>query len=483
MISLVSRAMLVSAALLAGSCFAFQAADPQAVLKRTMDVVGFSKTSNQVLHWRDMQGIEQNYQSAPPFLTLLSSRESWFTPQTGVERIISQVIRPGAGPGKPATTLTGPRSIFAVPDSGPVRVAGSPGQQRNLNLWAVLSDWRDARDVRLVPNETFQDYPRTVLSRAGEYGEERLFIDPKTGYPVKLDREEPHYLWGQVRVEYVYSIWEEGSGISLPSASARVVDGFKEITRTIGDFEFVDRTKAPELSLPAAGDVAGNTTPLFLQPLAPKKVEVTPQVFLSVNTGYTEAIALVGNTIYVLDATQSEARAKQDLDLIHAAFPGEHPIVLVVTDVAWPHVAGVRFWVAAGATVVSHRTSKDFLTQVIERRWTRSPDRLEQRRKSVQFKFVSVDKSYTAAGGKLQLVAIDGIGSEGALMAWMPDDHLLWASDYIQNLARSTAYTSEVWQAAQRAGIVPQQVAAMHIPLTPWTTIESLVKSGSILQK
>jgi hypothetical protein len=481
MITLVSRSIL--AFLLACSAWGLQSQNPGAVLKRTLDVTGFSKTNKQILHWRDTQGVEQDYQSSPPFLTVFNSRESWFDPETGIERIVSQMIFPGAGPGKPSTTLAGPRAIFAVRDSGPVRVAASPGQQRNLNPWAVLSDWRAAKDVRMAPAEVFQDYPRTVLVRAGEYGEERLFIDPKTGFPVKLDREEPHYLWGQVRVEYIYSIWEEHGGTTLATASARVVNGFKEITRTIGDFEFVDRTKAPELSLPLGGDVAGNATPLFLQPLPPKKVEVTPHVFLSVNTGYTEAVATIGNTIYVFDATQGEARAKQDLDLIHKTFPGDHPIVLVVTDTAWPHVAGVRFWVASGATVISHRASKEFLTRVIDRRWTRSPDLLEQRRKSVKFKFVSVDKSYVDSGGKLQLLAIDGIGSEGALMAYLPDERFLWASDYIQDLSHSTAYTSEVWQAAQRAGIEPRQVAAQHIPLTSWSTIESLVKSGSILLK
>jgi hypothetical protein len=480
MISLVSPPIL--AFILAGCCFGFQERGAQAVLKRAIDVTGFSKTNSQVLHWRDTQGVEQDYQSSSPFLTVFNSRECWFDPENGIERIASQLLYPGAGPGTPSTTLAGPRAVFAVRDSGPVRVAGSPGQQRNLNLWAVLSDWSAAHDMRLAANETFQDYPRTVLSRSGEYGVERLFIDPKTGFPVKLDREEPHYLWGQVHVEYVYSIWEEHGGMTLPSASARVVDGFKEITRTIGDLDFVERTKAPELSLPADGDVAGNSTPLFLQPLPPKKVDVTPGLFLSVNTGYTEGIALIGNTVYVLDATQGEARAKHDLELIHATFPGDHPIVLVVTDVAWPHVAGVRFWVASGATVVSHRTSKEFLTRVIERRWTRSPDLLEQRRKSVKFNFVSVDKSYAAVAGKLHLLAIDGIGSEGALMAWLPDDRFLWASDYIQDVSRSTAYTNEVWQAAQRAGIKPGQVAAQHIPLTSWSAIESLVQGGSILR-
>ncbi|HEV3197198.1 MAG TPA: hypothetical protein VGZ73_04810 [Bryobacteraceae bacterium] len=465
-------ALLMSAA----SSFGFQASDPQTILKRMLDVTGFARVSGKALHWHDMQGVEQNYQSPSPFITVLNSREVWIDPRTGIERISSQAVYPGRGPSPAAVSIVGPGGTFSIGPNGPVAVPGSPGQQRNLDLWAVLADWRDARDVRLAPSQVYQDYPRTVLARAGAFGEERLFLDTKTGFPVKLDREEPHYLWGQVRVEYLYSIWHDNAGAFLPVSSARVVDGFKEITRTVGDFEFIDRENAPDLALPAVPPAASGL-PLFLQPLRPKKIDIDTHTFLTQNPGYTEAFALAGDTVYILDATQSEKRAQQDLELIRAAFPGEHRFVLVVTDLAWPHIAGVRFWVASGATVISHRASKEFLTRVVERRWTRAPDLLEQRRKSVKFHFVAVDKAYTVASGKLELAAIDGIGSEGSLMAWLPDSGFLWASDYIQSVTDPATYTTEVWLAVERAGFKPKQVAAMHIPLTPWATIEALAKA------
>jgi len=434
-----------------------ESASAQSALQRTLDLTGFTRVSDRILHWRDMQGVEQNYQSPAPFFTVLYSRESWVDPRTGVERISSQTVFPGRGPSPATVSMLGP---------------GSPGAQRYLDLWAVLADWRDAHDVRVLPSQVFQDYPRTVLARTGQFGEERLFLDSKTGFPVKLDREEPHYLWGQVQVEYIYSIWQDKDGASVPMCSARVVDGFKEITRTIGDFEFLRREQALDMPPPPPT----NPTPLFLQPLPPKKIDVDRHTFLTQNPGYTEAFARIGDAVYILDAAQGESRARQDLDLIRAAFPGAHQFVLVVTDVAWPHIAGVRFWVASGATVISHRASQEFLTRVIERRWTRAPDLLEQHRKGVKFRFVPVDKRYTAAGGKLELRAIDGIGSEGALMAFLPDSHFLWASDYIQSVTAPASYTAEVWQAVRRAAFQPQQVAAMHIPLTPWTTIETLVQ-------
>ena len=114
--------------------------------------------------------------------------------------------------------------------------------------------------------------------------------------------------------------------------------------------------------------------------------------------------------------------------------------------------------------------------KVVERRWTREPDLLEQNRKTAKLQFVAVDKTRNEADGKLRLFAIDGIGSEGALMAYVPDNSWLWASDYIQNVSSPSAYATEVWQAVERAGLKPRQVAAMHIPLTPWMTIEALAK-------
>ena len=51
---------------------------------------------------------------------------------------------------------------------------------------------------------------------------------------------------------------------------------------------------------------------------------------------------------------------------------------LVVTDLAWPHISGVRYWVALGTPVVSHRASREFLQKVVDHKWTLEPDLLER---------------------------------------------------------------------------------------------------------
>ena len=80
----------------------------------------------------------------------------------------------------------------------------------------MIADWATTGDARFVGRAQYRDYSRIVLSRMSPYGELRLFVDSKTGFPVKLDLEEKHYLWGQRRIEYLYANWTLSGGIRSP---------------------------------------------------------------------------------------------------------------------------------------------------------------------------------------------------------------------------------------------------------------------------
>jgi hypothetical protein len=252
-----------------------------------------------------------------------------------------------------------------------------------------------------------------------------------------------------------------------------MADGNVITTRTYGLIHLAPRDSAPSLALTAPE--LPIRLPRFLQAIAPDTQRVAPGTVVLHNPGYNETITLARDTVFIFDATQSDDRARQDSALIARLFPGPHPVVLVVTDLAWPHVAGVRFWVASGATIVSHRASREFLEQVVARRWTIAPDKLEHHRSTARLRFRPVDQSLSLAAGDITVHAIDGIGSEGALLAYVKDAHFLWASDFIQDLQNPTLYALEVWRAAARAGLTPERVDAEHIPITPWSRIGELV--------
>jgi len=448
-------------------------------LARAWEAMGVDRERGRILAYHATTGTEENYESDrtyPPFFSAFERREGWFDPATGLDRSRSQVIFPGASGGSSGfDRLTTGRATWMARDTA-VRPAASIQLDaiagRRLNPIAVVRDWRRDREAVVGGRCHYRDYERVVLERRDQGAGQRLFLDPKTGYPVKLELEEPHYLWGQVRVEYLWSTWIRVGQASLPGASFRLVDGAVENTSTLGQAQWVSADSAPARPVIDTALAMPSELPRFLQPLPVDTVRVSDRLFLLHNLGYREAVALVRDTVFLFDATQGDERARLDSAWIAKVFPGPHPLVLVVTDLAWPHVAGVRYWVSRGATVVSHAASRDFLERVVSRRWTRWPDALERARRPLRF--VPVTDSLRLAGGDVILHPIDGIASEGALMGWLPSSRFLWASDYIQDLSQPTQYLTEVAAAASRARLSPLRFAAEHVPLTEWTTVERL---------
>lgn len=465
----------------AESCAALSG-DAAALLSRAWRAAGIDGASQSVARWTVTDIAQQNFQSDrpyPPFFSYEVRRELWLEPATGVERSSLQM----AGlmvPERPAMSmLSTEQAAFMVQDTlvHPMpALYGSSVGARALNAWAVLHDWRAANDVKVVASCIYRDAPRTVLERRGTYGTERLYIDPESGLPVKLDREEPDYLWGQLHVEYQYQTWLYGDGVLRPGAVFRLVDGALATERIERSFALVSADSAPALSVPAADPMAVALPP-FLQPTPPDTARAGAHTMLLANRGYREGVAMLGDTVYLLDATQGDERARADSAWIARLYPRHRAVVVVVTDLAWPHIAGVRFWVARGATIVSHASSRAMLQRVIDRRWTREPDLLERTRRergSVPFRFVAVRDSLALAGGALHLYAIDGVASEGALMAWVPEDGVLWAGDYVQQVDEPSLYASEVVRAARRVGIRPRTVVAQHQEPVEWSVVEAL---------
>ncbi len=169
-------------------------------------------------------------------------------------------------------------------------------QSRYLTPWTVISDWMAAGDAWIAGREQYRDYQRIVIARRTSDGELRLFFDPKTGFPVKLDLQEKHYLWGQRHIEYIYANWTQSGGVMVPGSSFMLADGKTEISETIGEVETIPASTAPSLSLPAAPAQSEDSLPLFLQPIDPKVVPVGPKTYLLSNPGYTEAVTEIGRT-------------------------------------------------------------------------------------------------------------------------------------------------------------------------------------------
>ncbi len=443
---------------------------PQAVLQKAKSVMGLDRLKKPVFHFYYNEvslGREQSDRSYAPFFTTATNAEVWYSAQHNVQRMEQSTIRVGMGPGKnPVVMYNGIGKNYFVRDTvyRPFHF-----EYDKLNVWMVLLDWLADPEVKQVKNERYRDFDRLVLARKATVGEERLFIDPKTYFPVKLDYDELHSLWGQRHIEVVYSNWMLTENSFYPNSAFRLEDGEPMFYRTLGKSEMSDSLSLFNKisSLPATGPKHVNLE--WYSSEQPTLIKVSENTYLSKNRMYTETFTRIGDAIYLLDATLNEERAKQDEQLIKKTFPGINKFVLVVTDLAWPHIGGMRYWVSRGATVISHSASKQFIERVVNRKWILQPDELQQH--PAKLKFVAADQLVSMANNQLQIFPINGIGSEGALACYLPADQLLWASDYIQTVSSASAYAKEVIDAVNREKLKPLKMVAQHVGLTDWQQV------------
>ena len=461
----------LASTLAAPPCRPAPSSDGRLLIERSISALGLASVGSGVRSSTVTDVLNMPYQSDrmyPPYLWTSGELRLFMDWSRGAQRaergtvpnvvgFVSDSARRGA---------ISPRATFLL-----ARRQAGLLDERAIDPWAVLADWRSAPDVRVVEECVFRDYWRTVLMRTTAEGPERLYIDTRTGFPAKLERREPHYLWGDVLAEFQWSIWTpvKGSKALAPQFAFRMVDGEMDEQRELTKYSIVSRDSVGAMTLPADATLA--QPPVQLNP---DTVRVAPNTFLLVTRAYTNVVSLQRDTVFILDAQTGPERAQRDSAWIGKLFPGRHPLVLVVTDLAWPHIAGVRYWIGQGATVVSHPASRAFLERVLKQKWVLQPDVVEQHRAKIHFVFRPVDGSLALANGAIQVRSIDGAGSEGALIAFFPNERFLYAGDYIQGGGPdsfSATYAREVSAAVTRAAFTPERFAAMHLPLSDWSSL------------
>ena len=453
--------------------------EPEEIITKAIEKLGIHELNGKVLHFFSMESSLQKAQSertVQPFYSFFNDIETWFDVDKNIIKTSGRSLSFGSGPGLATITIAVKGKAFMMRDT--FAIALQAGGVDEMNVWRLLLDWQESKSLRTGKNEIFRNYERIVLIRDGAVGQEKLFINKQTGFPVKYDYWEKHYLWGQVHIEVLYDTSIRVGNSFVPSGIYRMIDGETKLYRSIGKCEVLEKDKAPDLAFP---EKAPNPqvsfsmgTSLQLPPV--DTVKISNNAYLLKNRFYTETVTLINNTVYLFNATLGEDRAKQDEEWIKKLFPGSHEVYVVMTDLAWPHISGVRYWVNRGAKIISHKMSEEFLRKVIQRKWTLETDELEKNPRRKDFKFIGIEKLYEMAGGKIKLFPLDGISSEGALVALLTAENFLWASDYVQTVTKPFVYATDVIGAMRREGFTPFKFAAEHIPLTDWKTLESVNK-------
>jgi glyoxylase-like metal-dependent hydrolase (beta-lactamase superfamily II) len=214
---------------------------------------------------------------------------------------------------------------------------------------------------------------------------------------------------------------------------------------------------------------AGRDRTLVPQPLA-------EGVIMLFGSTHHSVLVEQANGVVLLEAPLSPERSAAIEAFAATVFPGKRITHVVVTHHHFDHVAGVRHFVARGATIVTSALNADYLARLFARRSTLDPDLQATRPQAPRFERVGLDASVTLPDSKRPIVvhAINTRQAADLILPYLPQQKTVFVADVYSppfpplSATEFTQFASEL----ERLKLDVQLFAGAHVAIADRATFE-----------
>ena len=160
--------------------------------------------------------------------------------------------------------------------------------------------------------------------------------------------------------------------------------------------------------------------------------EIAPGVVL-VRGSWNTTFVRQPDGMLIIEAPISSGYSAQALDEAARRFPGVPVKGVVTTSDSWPHLGGVREYVARGIPVYALDLNRPILERLLAAPYGETPDLLARAPKAATFKWIAGRTVIGSGDTRVELYPIRGENGERMLMAYFPAHRLLYASDEVSD--------------------------------------------------
>ncbi len=176
--------------------------------------------------------------------------------------------------------------------------------------------------------------------------------------------------------------------------------------------------------------------------------------------------------VVVIEAPISSGYSAKVIDEAGRRFPGVPIKAVITTSDSWPHLAGIREYVARDIPVYALDLNRQILERVIGDRRTSKPDTLSHAPRKPLFHFVSTRTTLGDGSNLIELYPSRGATSERQMLAYFPEHRLLYGSDLCQKNSDTEYFTpqtvGELVAAVGREHLAVDRFFMMHVDPTSW---------------
>lgn len=379
-------------------------------------------------------------------------------------------------------------------DGQPGPASGEQLQQAEEDLALsperVLLTALNSADLRRLPDLTLQSVLHQAVQFTWQRSPVRIYLNADTHLPTAVEWETAYpfgifwSIWGDVTTRVYYSLWWLQDGIHYPLQADILRNGMPDQTLTITKLDFNSPFPADEFAIPA--DTRAAFLPRATKTMddrAPGKTttDLVPGIVL-IPGAWNTTLVRQDDGLIVLEAPMSSGYSAKVLEFAQSKFPGAPIKAVITTSDSWPHIGGIREYVARGIPVYVLDRTVPLIERFLRAPRTKYPDALAKAPRKGNLRPVSAKTAVGAGPNRLEIYPIHGETSERQMMVYFPEHQLLYGSDPFQELDGKFFYPQTVYElqnAVEREHLSVDRFFMMHIGVNPWSKAVEAVKQAS----
>ena len=361
-------------------------------------------------------------------------------------------------------------------------------EELELGPERVLLTALSAPDVHLEPDAALQSVPNHVVRFTWKGSPARVFLNAYTSQPTAVEwtRGYPSdtfwSVWGDVTTRVYYSFWWLlPGGIHYPKQWDVFRNNLPDSVLTIGDITLNPDFGADEFAI--AADIRATFAQRVGRNVEDRQLGLPDKPAVDLVSGVVHIpgswnVTLVRQSdgIVIIEAPISSGYSAKVIAEAQRRWPGVPIKAAITTSDSWPHLAGVREYVARGIPVYALDLNIPILQRLLAAPRAAFPDLLAKSPRAPEFRVVSNKTVIGDGPNRLEIYPLRGETSERQMMVYFPEHKLLYGSDPFQKQSSGDYfYPQTVWElkhAVEREKLQVDTFFMMHMGPTPWTDLE-----------
>ena len=332
-----------------------------------------------------------------------------------------------------------------------------------------------APDLRLDRRENVNGFLHQVLAFTWRGAPVKIFVDPvsKTPSAVEIVRCRPYDVywapWGDVASRTDWDVWMlEPNGVRYPRLWRTVSNDQTETTYLIDEVEIGGASPPPAIAeTPPPRPISGLPFPTDAG-----MVTLAPGIRLRRGAWNLVEVDQDGAS-YVVEGPISNAYSAQELESLRQR--GRSLLGVITTSDSWPHIGGLREYVAHRAPIFALDLNRPILERLFSAPHELEPDALARTPGRALWRLISLRTGVGSGPNRFELIPMRTATGERQMAVWFPNHRLLYTSDLFQVSKSGKVDTpgtvQEMAQVISREKLDVSEVVGMHYGPILWSQI------------